>query len=96
MSLEPIHEAEPDDGASAARRLHVHGHLLARREVEHALATLEDRGGVTDAQRLVVEAMAHRIVESVLESPTKMLASEPPDPETRRAVMALFGSGEKA
>ena len=101
MALESGQEAESDDdaasasetepvyGADPACRLRACGHLLAQREVERALAKLETRGELTDAQRLVVEAMAHRIAESVLKSPTDA-ADEEPDSEMTRIVMALF------
>ena len=106
MPLESGQEAEPDDdaasageakseyGAEPARRLRACGHLIARREVERAVAKLEARGELTDAQRLAVEAMAHRIVESVLESPTDAADGEV-DSETAGAVMALFDLDEE-
>ena len=100
QKAKPGDESEPPDhsesGPEPARRLRARSHLLARREVEQALAKLDARGELTDAQRLIVEAMAHRIAESVLEPPTEALATGDPDPETTRAVRALFEPEKKA
>lgn len=97
---EPADAGEADRSGAAggsrvegdvADRVRGRSEVIADREVERALRTLEARGDLTEGQRRAVREMADGIVESLVATPARTVeAAGAADDEALRTVVELF------
>ncbi|QCC51926.1 hypothetical protein [Halapricum salinum] len=83
----------PAEAVRALAAIHDHGEQIRQQELEIALQKIDD---LDDDQRATVEALADRMVEQVLEAPTRSLltAAVENDEETVATALSLFVDGE--
>lgn len=86
-------EAAEPSPLAALTAVHEHGQQVRERELQTALQRLDD----LDAdQRVVIETLAERLVERVLEPPTTSLLAAGVDTDEAAAATALSLFGEDA